>query len=86
MSGRQATYTALEIIDLLDENYGIPFDGGLSDISSEHSERDIGDEDADFDIETTASGENSEVLDNLHAAEIVEEEETEICNVYELYV
>ena len=76
MSGRQATYTALEIIDLLDENYGIPFDGGLSDISSEHSERDIGDEDADFDIETTASGENSEVLDNLHAAEIVEEEET----------
>ena len=76
MSERQGTYTAREIIDLLDVNYGFPCDGELSDIFSEHSEIGDDDQDPDFDIKKAEIGENSIVPKNLHAAEVVEEEES----------
>jgi hypothetical protein len=73
MSGRQDKFTIREIIDLLDQNYGIPFDGEGSDISSEP---DMDAEQADFDSELAEIGEHTEVLDNLDAVEIVDEEGT----------
>ena len=75
MSGRQDKFTAREVLDLLDENYGIPFDGEGSDISSEHSEPDVDVEQADFDSEFGEISENIDVLDNLHAVKIADEEE-----------
>ena len=72
MSGRRGKFTAREVLDLLDENYGIPFDGEGSDISSEHSEPDVDVESADFDSEMGGINENT---DNLHAVEIADEEE-----------
>ena len=75
MSGRRDKFTAREVLDLLDENYGIPFDGEGSDISSEHSEPDVDVEQADFDSELGEISENIDVLDNLHAVEIADEEE-----------
>jgi hypothetical protein len=55
MSGGHDKFTICEIIYLLDEKYGIPFDGEGSDISSEHSESDIDAEEADFDREFAES-------------------------------
>ncbi|CAB3991188.1 Hypothetical predicted protein [Paramuricea clavata] len=74
MSGGQNKFTTREIIDLWDRNYGIPVDGEGSNISPEHSEPDIDAEQADFDSELSEIGEHTEVLDNLHTLEIVDEE------------
>jgi hypothetical protein len=76
MCGGQDKFTTCEIIDLLDQNYGIPFNGEGSDISSEHSEPDIDAEQADFNSELAEIGEHTEVLDNLNAVEIVDKEGT----------
>ncbi|CAB4022100.1 Hypothetical predicted protein [Paramuricea clavata] len=69
MSGGQDKFTTREIINLLDQNYGIPFDGEGSDISSEHSEPDIDAEQVDFHSKLPEIGEHTEFLDNLHAGD-----------------
>ena len=49
--------------------------GEGSDISSEHSEPDVDVEQADFDSELGEINKNTDVLDNLRAVEIADEEE-----------
>ena len=70
-----AAFTVPEILDRSDENFGIPYDGEGSDISSEYSGPDIDTDQAVLGCETASIDQKSEVLDNLHVVELADEEE-----------
>ena len=69
----QAAFIVPEYLDRLGKNYGIPYDGEGSDISSEYSEPDIDIDQAVLDCKAPSIDEESEVLDNLHEVELVGE-------------
>ena len=75
MSRGQAAFTVPEILHRWDENFGIPYDGEGSDISSENSGPDIDTDQAVLGCETALIDQESEVLDNLHEVELADEEE-----------
>lgn len=69
MSGNQKVFTTDEVLELLDDCFDIPADGGHSDLSDYDSD--------DDNIEELASDRNldeeqSTVLDNIHALDIVD--------------